>query len=312
MSGSVRFNSSEGASIWLGLSALNDTLQVAGLSAPFAAFVYAGAGNDTLNAYNSNNRVNGINGVVVFEGENGIDTLNVRGNGSSTSPGMLTAISISGMEMGTNSLYSLQSELGYPLDSKTATNGTAPASIYFGSRSGFEQAYRSTVEAVNVQLGSGDDTFLIDSTFDYGSRTILGGDGNDRLTVGSTANGLFPNSTDRVDFIAGRVLIDLETGSSDVLLVNDSGDADANIGQLNGNTVSGLGMASSLTAAGAEVVEILLGAQDDTFYITATNAAQAYQVNLGGGFDTAYVGTTLGRETEGSLDLHSRCRKHIR
>ncbi|MBL8873046.1 MAG: DUF642 domain-containing protein, partial [Planctomycetaceae bacterium] len=302
MSGNVRFNSTEGASVWLGLSAFNDTLQVGGLSSPFAAFVYAGNGNDTLNAYNANNRVNGIQGVVVYEGEDGIDTLNVRGNSTAQSSGMLTAISVNGMEMGTNRLYSLQNELGYPLDPSSATNGTAPASIYFGSRSGFEEAYQSTVEAVNVQLGDSDDIFQIDSTFAYGSRNVLGGDGNDRIVVGSSANGLFPNSTDRVDFISGRVVVDLQSGDSDTIVINDSGDSDANQGQINGNTVSGLGMATSLSTAGTELIEVLLGAQDDLFYVAATVAGQSYKVNLGGGFDTAYVGTTAGREKEGSLD----------
>ncbi|MFO1065868.1 MAG: hypothetical protein U0892_18550 [Pirellulales bacterium] len=303
MAGSVKFSSTEGASIWLGLSSFNDTLQVASLTAPFAALIYAGAGNDTLNAYNNVNSLSGLSGVVVFEGDAGNDTLNVRGNGTSQSPGLLTAISVSGLEMGNNSLYSLQTELGYPLDPSSATNGTAPAAIYFGSRSGFEEDYRSTVESVNIQLGSGDDLLQVDSASSYGTRSVLGGDGNDRIVFGSSPNGLFPNSADRVDTINGFVSVDLQAGTADQIVINDSGDADANVGHLSGTTVSGLGMSSTVNAIGAENVSVLLGAQGDTFYINATDAGRTYTVNLGGGFDTAYVGTRSGLENQGSLDL---------
>ncbi|TVS20477.1 MAG: hypothetical protein EA424_03780, partial [Planctomycetaceae bacterium] len=120
--------------------------------------------------------------------------------------------------------------------------------------------------SVLVRLGAGDDTFQVkDLASPYGLRVYGGG------------------------------------GDGNRIIVDDSGDTNANIGTLVGNRVSGLDMAGAIVFDNAAFIDIFLGAQDDTFYIPATQEGQVVTLDMGGGFDTAYVGTTQGRETSGSL-----------
>ncbi|MCA9168537.1 MAG: hypothetical protein KDB23_12765, partial [Planctomycetales bacterium] len=97
----------------------------------------------------------------------------------------------------------------------------------------------------------------------------------------------------------------------DLLLVDDSGDNTVNTGTLDGNTLTGLDMTGTirfvlptdvdLITGGPDEVTIQLGSANDTFYVPRTNAKLESTVNTGTGFDTIYVGTIAGQETQGSL-----------
>ena len=136
-----------------------------------------------------------------------------------------------------------------------------------------------------------------------GQTNILGGAGNDRFTVMSTTSGLHPESTRRVDFIAGPLNVQGQGGSNTIRVV-DSGDDNPNTGTYRGATVSGLDMppGGAITFASADVVEIRLGANDDVFYVPETSASVTARLMMGGGFDTVYIGTVAGAEGSGNLD----------
>ena len=158
----------------------------------------------------------------------------------------------------------------------------------------------STVETVNVWLGGGNDTFNVDSTYGYGTTYVHGGAGDDTITVGTTPTGLHPNSLRRVDFVAGTLHINGDDGS-DTIVVDDSGDDNANVGTYTGNAVTGLDMAGSIVFDSPDNITIQLGAQADTFYVPATNAGLTTTLKTGGGFDKVYIGTVAGQESEGML-----------
>ena len=296
-----------GAALHVELGSGADTMQVNGMASNMVAFVYGGAGNDVMNAGAALSPVGGnISGIVAFFGEADADTLNVYGDASTTA-GQLSAISVTGMGMGTNDQAAVHNtgfgavyDIGEP----------APAAIYFGIRSEQDgiESVASTVEVVNVLLGDNNDTFNIDSTYAYGTSNVNGGLGNDTLTVGSTPAGLHPAFLRRVDFVSG--VLHLNGGDAidgnDVIVVDDSGDNNANVGAYLGDRVTGLDMVSTgaIIFDAPDDITINLGGQTDgdTFYVPATIAELTTKLNTGGGHDKVYVGTTQGHESEGTLD----------
>jgi len=276
--------------------------------------VRGGPGNDTLNVGkaldNSIVGLAGMYGIIAFVGDADDDTLNVYGDSPATDPGQLSAISVTGMGLATNHLLAVHKSFGAPYSYNNEAG--YPGAVYFATRTVLDgvETVSSTVEHVHVRLGAGNDTFRVDSTYGYGASYVHGGGGNDTITVSSTARGLYPDSLGRVDFVAGPLFLYGDAGQ-DTLIVDDSGDAESNVGVYQGATVSGLGMDAdgSVTFGDAEVIEIRLGAQADTFYVPSTSAGIAVTLLTGGGYDsqndrydTVYVGTVPGHEHTGSLD----------
>ena len=298
--GSIVYNVQAGAYIYVGLSPFDDTFSVTGLDATVAAFIYGGAGNDTLDVGSAGSQLTALSGNVAFFGDAGTNTLNVYGDASSAS-GQLSAISVTGMGMGTNQLISVDNgmfDAGYSLD-----QAEYPAAIYYAVRSlsGGTQVYTSTVQAVNIYLDNGANSFAIDSTLAGAVSTIYGGTGSDVFTVGTTGTGLQPNSLHSTDFIAGTLVI-TGTGGTDSLVVDDSGESVPATGTLQAGSVTGLGISGSFTFSGISSVEVDLGAGGNTFFVAVVPTGISATINAGSGFDTVYVGTTPGQETAGSLD----------
>ncbi|MFV2065642.1 MAG: hypothetical protein ACC645_01580, partial [Pirellulales bacterium] len=245
MTGDVTFTTDEGAFLFLELGRGDDTLRVTGVDANVVAIVRGAEGSDTVNAGNnddpSNVHLQDVDGILGFFGEDGADdTLNVFGNGTS-SPGQLTAIGVTGLGMGRNNLVATHNDVfGANFDINAAD---FPGAIYYGSREA--SSIETTVEHINVQLGTGDDVFNIDSVYDYGSTVVRGGAGQDRIKVGSTASGLHPDLVQRVDFVDGDLKVMGEAGP-DEIIVDDSGDLTQNTGIYQGATVRGLDMAGSI------------------------------------------------------------------
>jgi hypothetical protein len=307
MPGHVDFSAPSAASayVFVGLGESDDVFDVKAAANNIVAVVSGRAGDDTLNVTDGGS-LSRISGIVAFEGDTGNDTLQVSGNATANvdsttgfDPDQLTAIGITGLEMGVNSLYFDHASFGAAVDSGEASY---PGAIYYATRTTTNSVdtINSTVEAVNVQFGGGDDTFTIDSAYDHGTTTIRGGGGNDIFTVGSTPTGLRPASPSRVDFVDGALALYGEAGTNTVV-VDDSGEADnLNIGTFDGNTVTGLDMTGTLTFHAFDTADVRLGLLADTFYVASTDTATHLLLATGPGTDKVYVGTTT--EDAGSLD----------
>ena len=175
-------------------------------------------------------------------------------------------------------------------------------------RNNGENSFQSDVEIVNVYLQGGDDSFRVDSVYDYGQTNIFGGDGDDALTVGATGTGIVPTDSGQVDHVYGDLLLDGESGTNTIIF-NDSeedehwDDNPNNVGRYEGATVYGLGMPlGSVTFANGDIVEILMGAGRDRFYVPSVDLGVVATLKTGGNKDEVFVGTVSGMEQTGSLD----------
>ncbi|MBV5304948.1 MAG: hypothetical protein JZU70_12255, partial [Chlorobium sp.] len=294
--GSIGFVSLAQVEIQLGGG--NNTFNIEQLAATTNAIIYGGSGSDTLTVGGGSSGLTGIQGMLTFYGQVGNDTLNVSdADNALANSGQLTAINVTGLGMGTNSWLSVQMERDAMLSTNScATLGNCKAAIYFATRNGSD-VISSDVEVVNVLLGSGNDTFRVDSVYSYGQTSIYGGAGDDRIEIAATVDGLHAGSLGRVDYVNGALFINGE-GGSDYVIVNDSGDSLANTGTFEGATVSGLGMAGSITFATAEKLEISLGEQNDTFYLRSAPAGVETRLKMNGGFDKVYVGSAANKLDE--------------
>ena len=139
----INLGSGDATAVVIGLTGGDDVFRVSDAGAAMAVYVYGGLGNDTLNVTNNGAALTGIKGIVGFEGEGGVgDTLNVIGDGSAANnSGLLTAIGVSGLGMGSNSaLGSIHELFG-------AGNAATAGAVYYATAAG-----AGTVENVNVTL----------------------------------------------------------------------------------------------------------------------------------------------------------------
>jgi hypothetical protein len=256
----------------------NDIFNVRAMAG--AVTVNGNEGSDTINvgslAPASNGNVNAIDAELVVSGDGGTNTLNVDDTGDTLpNTGNLTGTHITGLGMGGFITY-------------------------------------DTIATLNINLGSGGDTFTIESTHfnatnlnAFGGsdiiniRTISGittvdsGTASDTITVGTLAPvaGGTLNSIDAALIVEGN---DPASGS-DVLIVDDTGDTADNIGFLTSTTITGLGMAVGITYTGIEHLIISLGSGGDIFTINSTHgsATSPYQedtiLNAGSGSDTIHI-----------------------
>ncbi|MCX5670548.1 MAG: hypothetical protein NTU94_04405, partial [Planctomycetota bacterium] len=159
--------------------------------------------------------------------EDQVDTLTVYNGGSpSNDVGGLTADRLSGLGMGGDAVIGgrlVRGGIGY-----------------------------TGLEAVNIELGSGDDTFTIESTH-AGSTTLASADGSDTVNVktllGHTTigtglgNDIINVGSDLalLDQITALLTVDGGAGT-DVLNITDTGDSNDNLGVLTRITLTGLDM----------------------------------------------------------------------
>ena len=300
LSSAITYTATTGMGVFVELSNLADTLSVDAVASTVVLEIDGADGDDTLNVGQAGNSVAGIDGILSFVGKAGTDTLNVFGDASAEA-GQLSAISLTGMGMGRNALVATHNGYGAGYD---LTDADWTGAVYYGQRidvAGTESV-TSSVEQVNVQLGSGNDRFFIDGTHADTVTRVRGGDGDDRLVVGSTATGLHPNRLNRVDFVAGALHLDGQAGN-DTIVLDDSGDDNRNTGTYLGNTITGLDMAGAVTFdAPDDNVDLRLGAGGVTFYVPAVAAGVTLNLATGSGIDRLVVGARAGEEAQGSLD----------
>ena len=192
-----------------------------------------------------------IAAVLTVNGEAGTDTLNISDAGDTTGDaGILTNSQLSGL-------------------------GAAVITY-------------ATVENLNVDLGSGDDTFAVQSTNIITTTTVDGNDGDDVFNVG--------NLGDSLDDILGLLFINgNDPTASDVLNINDHGDTDDNTYTLTGTTLDRTGMAQ-LTYGTIEELHLNAGLGADTIILSDTHEGTT-TVNANDGDDMIIVQTTSGETT---------------
>ena len=164
-------------------------------------------------------------------------------------------------------------------------------------------------DTINVSgTGLGSQTFINGQAGDDivnvraigGATTVNAGAGADTINVGSNAAGIVGNANNNaggtVDSIGAVLTINGDTGTSDVLNVDDTGDASVNTGTLTATAITGLDMTGSITYGTVETLNIGLGSAGDTFTITNTHAGTT-NVNGNDGTDTFNIRAISGPTT---------------
>jgi hypothetical protein len=294
----IEFESGGSTALLIELGAFNDNFRIQALASTVYASVLGGAGNDTMDVYDDTHGVTGIAGIVSFQGQDGFDTLQVRGDATTDATvAQVSAIGITGLGMGSNTLVAVHNTnfgAGYDLG-----DGAWPGAIYYASRNVADDSIHSTVEAVELQLGAGDDKVVVDSST-TGITHVLGGAGNDTLAVSSTGSGLHPDNAGRVDHVLGRLVLDGQQGN-DTIVLDDTGSFASKTGTLQGHTASGLGMPGQVEFIAPENLQILLGQGADQLFVAAIDAGLTVQLDTGTGQDTVTVGRTAGHSRGGTL-----------
>ena len=168
-----------------------------------------------------------------------------------------------------------------------AESGTLTATTLTGLAFGNGGFTYSGLGALNIALGSGTETFNIQSTISQTVSTVSMGTGTDTINLGSAA----PGTNGIVDNLQGSLRL-AGGGSGTTLNVDDSGSAGAKSGALTATGLTGLGMgAGGLTYSGLAALDLSLGNGGDTFTINSTNASTVTTVKTQGKPDTIDVGS---------------------
>jgi len=335
MTGAISYDASDGAFVFVILSPYNDTVQVKGVAANLAAYIYGGAGDDTVNAGDDNHRLVDVSGIAAFFGQAGTDTLNVYGD--TLEPSLFAPEDIA-------NLSSLAGKL-------TPHEGRDGVSAYLWSR--FSTA---TQESINAYHGGSGSPTTVKQALVQDLNTIIQGGAS--LYDQTRFAGVILSPTTRALLEQGPVGAVLTVLNR--MLIEDaySGEIFGKTpGQLTAIGVTGLGMGrnsqvsthndvfgarynltdasypaaiyyasrppegSDVITSTVEQVNVYLGASDDWFNVDSTYPSGSTQVHGGEGDDTittgdgsdqVYLGTVPGQEDSGSLDVYRRREEVVR
>src|SRR5262249_6110135 len=124
-------------------------------------------------------------------------------------------------------------------------------------------------DTLQLNLDAGNDIAYVKSTLAGLVTTINGGADDDQVHVGSQAN----THTGSLNSIAGKLVVNGDTGNADALYLYDQTDSAANTGDLIPTQITGLGMGTlGISYAGLESLNINLGSGGNTFTIEDTHA----------------------------------------
>ncbi|MBE9030746.1 DUF4347 domain-containing protein [filamentous cyanobacterium LEGE 11480] len=232
--------------------------------------VKTGADNDTINVADTSQTVNQISAQLNVEGGTGSDTIDVDDTGdTSNNTGNLTTNQVTGLGMSDGIQY-------------------------------------SELETVNINLGSGDETFTVESTH-ANATNINGNGGQDTVNIQTIAGVTtvktgtdndtinVANTSQTVNQISAQLNIEGGAGT-DVMNINDSGDTTDNVGNLTATQVTGLGMSDGVNYGELETVNVNLGTGSDTFTVESTHT-NVTNINGNEGNDTVNVQTISGTTT---------------
>jgi acrosin len=259
----------------------------------------AGAGVNTINvgsvAPQTGGIVNNVQNLLTVIGGGG-DTLNIDDTGSAAvNTGALTGSALSGLGMGAG---------------RIAYSGLAALKISLGSgRNTFTINSTNAGTVTTLNSGSGADTVDIVSAASVTNVNTQGGD--DTVSVEAAAAAVNINSGTGADVInigsfgapsGGTVngikgAITVVGAGVDTMNVDDTGSTIGQTGTstatITGGTLTGLGMgAGGISYSGLSALNIFLGGGGNTFTIASTFAATVTTVNGGTGNDTVNILTT--------------------
>jgi hypothetical protein len=136
------------------------------------------------------------------------------------------------------------------------------------------------VEALNVNLGSRQDTINVRSTNAGTTTTLRTGTGTAVNTVNVGSNS--PGVGGTVDAIAGRLNV-VGQSANDAVFVDDTGDGSINVGTLTSVELTGLDMAAGIGYSGLQTLSVRLGTGNDTVNVQSTSASAVTTVATGAG-----------------------------
>ena len=243
-----------GVHLWTGSA--GDTINLRNVYANEPVTINAGAGDDTINVSSNapvnSETVNSLSAQLTVNGDAGNDTLNV----------------------------SDASDASANVGTLTATTLTG-----LGMTDGITYV---TVETFNLTLGNASagtsNTFNIQSTASGVSTTVNGGSGDETFNVGASGS---------LDQILGVLFLNgNDPTASDVLNINDQGDAAGNSYTITATTIDRAG-AAQITYGTIEQLNVNSGTGGDIFTVQNTHP-NATTVNTGAGADAITLNATGG------------------
>jgi Ca2+-binding RTX toxin-like protein len=245
VAGGITYQGVETLNVRLG--ARPDTFNVRSTNGSTLTWFFTGSSSTSANTVNvgsnapgTDGTVNDVAGKLFVVGEAGSDTLNVDDAGDAAyNDGILTSTRITGLGMG---------DPGKGIE-----------------YSGFER--------VNVNLGTGGNTFNVQTTNASTLTTVNTGTGSALNTV--NVGSLAPSPYGNLNGLDGKLVVN-GLGTLDTVNADDGGDRASNTGYLTSTRLTGLGMASGDPAkgieyGGVELLNIILGLGADRFTIYGTH-----------------------------------------
>ncbi|MCL4179348.1 MAG: calcium-binding protein, partial [Verrucomicrobia bacterium] len=305
----IQYEQLEDLSVTLGGGA--DTLTITGLSTP--AQIHGGPGSDIIHVVNGNQplTVNGDAGadVINIQSISAVTTVNGGAENDTVNVGCTAGATpaTAGNVNGISALLTVNGDghsdtLNVDDTSDTAANpGTLTGTQLIGLGMSHGITY-GTLETVNINLGSGGDTFTVESTH-VGTTTVNSNAGQDTVRVESISGATNVNTaadrdtvnvwndSDCLDDIDALLTVNLGDpmviGAGDHLDVRDRGNTTGRSGTLTASTLSGLGMGGSINYSAVELLDLSLGSGPDILRIKSTSAVT--NVTTGAGDDQINV-----------------------
>ena len=292
------------ANLNIKLGSGGNTFFISSTAVPTSTFLNSGTGADTVNV-----RTTGGPTTVNTGGGSNVNVVNV-GSLEPTTDGIVDnikgALTVIGNQADTMNVDDTGSTI--------AKIGTLTATTLTGLNMGPAGITYSGLANLNIDLGSGGNTFLISNTA-AGTTTLLNsGTGADTVNVNATSSAttvntgggsnvnvvnvgsLEPATGGIVDYIQGALIV--VGNSADTMNVDDTGSTIAKTGTLTSSALTGLNMGpSGITYSGLANLNIKLGSGGNTFFISSTAVPTSTFLNSGTGADTVNVRTTGGPTT---------------
>ncbi len=257
----------------------DDVISLTNVTTGTVTTVTTGGGVNTVNIGSipppSPNKgvLNNIQGPLTIKG-NGSDTLNADATGNTAAKtGTLTATTLTGLSMGASGI---------------TYGGIANLNIDLGSGGNtFLISNTAANTSTFLNSGKGADTVNVNAT--TGSTTVNTGGGTNKNTV--NVGSLEPTAGGFIGPIKGA--LDVIGNVHDTMNVDDTGSTIAKTGTLTGTTLTGLNMGpDGITYGGLSTLNISLGSGVNTFTVANTAVGTTTTLNSGTGKDTVDITTT--------------------
>lgn len=205
----------------------NDTVTIKNIRGD--SLVHAGNNNDTINVGNNAGRLNDIDATLTINGNGDFDTVNINNiNANTDTAGELFHNLITGLDMSGMIVYETAEDIN--VDLGTGNDDFVVASTHTGT--------------TDITANIGDNEILVKSI--DGDTSIISSSGNDTITVGDAVSPL--------SGIRALLTIDATTGDNDTLILVDTASTAIRSGNLSNAQLSGFGLAELIDYANFENV----------------------------------------------------------